>query len=198
MNARKNDEVGLALLGRSGELQAVADEIGDVLDVRFLVVMCEDDGVFLFLQPVRSRRSDIERCVTHGAFIELYLFLTLWDGASCRNVPLHAEGSGLLIPLFERVGGENGTFWKSDEQKGGGPLKVLKKGPAMRVIFFYPGEEGTYVDNATVTLFENGIVHIASDQEESTTHLQNCEILWQFPHGSRDRRSRAESAPAEA
>ena len=50
----------------------------------------------------------------------------------------------------------------------------------MRVIFFYPGEEGTYVDNATVTLFENGIVHIGTDQEESTTHLQNCEILWRF------------------
>lgn len=59
-------------------------------------------------------------------------------------------------------------------------MKVLKKGPAMRVIFFYPGEEGTYVDNPEVTLYENGIVHIASDQEQSTTHLQNCEILWQF------------------
>ena len=59
-------------------------------------------------------------------------------------------------------------------------LKTLKKGPAMRVIFFYPGEEGTYVDNAHVTLYENGIVHIKSNQEETTTHLQNCEILWTF------------------
>ena len=50
----------------------------------------------------------------------------------------------------------------------------------MRIIFFYPGEEGTYVDNATVTLYENGIVHIKSNQEETTTHLQNCEILWNF------------------
>jgi hypothetical protein len=60
----------------------------------------------------------------------------------------------------------------------GSALKVLRKGPAARVIFFYPGEEGTYVDNVEVILYENGIVQIASDQEESTTHLQNCEILW--------------------
>ena len=57
----------------------------------------------------------------------------------------------------------------------------------MRVIFFYPGEEGTYVDNAEVTLYENGIVHITSNNEESTTHLQNCEILWHFETDAEDR-----------
>ncbi|HUP56057.1 MAG TPA: hypothetical protein VM598_01300 [Bdellovibrionota bacterium] len=57
----------------------------------------------------------------------------------------------------------------------------------MRVIFFYPGEEGTYVDNAQVTLYENGIIHIASNQEETTTHLQNCEILWRFEVDGEDR-----------
>ena len=67
-------------------------------------------------------------------------------------------------------------------------MKVLRKGPAMRVIFFYPGEEGTYVDNAEVTLYENGIVHITSDQEQSTTHLQKCEILWNF-HTEADERA---------
>ena len=59
-------------------------------------------------------------------------------------------------------------------------MKVIKRGQAMRVIFFYPGEEGTYVESADVTLYENGIVHIRSNQEETTTHLQNCEILWRF------------------
>jgi hypothetical protein len=59
-------------------------------------------------------------------------------------------------------------------------LRVLRKGHAMRVIFFYPGEEGTYIDNADVTIFENGIVHLKSNLEETTTHLQNCEILWRF------------------
>jgi hypothetical protein len=61
-----------------------------------------------------------------------------------------------------------------------GCVKILKRGQAMRVIFYYSGEEGTYVDNADVTLFENGIVHIESPQEETSTHLQNCEILWRF------------------
>ena len=70
---------------------------------------------------------------------------------------------------------------------GSGQLKILKRGPAMRVIFFYPGEEGTYVDNAQVTLYENGIIHIASNQEETTTHLQNCEILWRFEVDGEDR-----------
>jgi hypothetical protein len=73
---------------------------------------------------------------------------------------------------------------------GGDPVKIMKKGSAMRVIFFYPGEEGTYVDNANVTLYENGIVHIKSAQEETTTHLQNCEILWHFEVEGEDRSSK--------
>lgn len=76
---------------------------------------------------------------------------------------------------------------REGELVGSNQLKVLKKGPAMRVIFFYPGEEGTYVDNAQVTLYENGIIHIASNQEETTTHLQNCEILWRFEVDGEDR-----------
>jgi hypothetical protein len=67
------------------------------------------------------------------------------------------------------------------------PLRVIRKGTAMRVIFFYPGEEGTYVDHAEVILYENGIVHINSNQEETTTHLQNCEILWRFETDADDR-----------
>ena len=83
-------------------------------------------------------------------------------------------------------------------------VKILKTGPAMRVIFFYPGEEGTYVDHPEVTLYENGIVHIRSNQEETTTHLQNCEILWNFELESEDRttkvrllKPKAKSATAE-
>lgn len=66
-------------------------------------------------------------------------------------------------------------------------MRIIRKGSAMRVIFFYPGEEGTYVDHADVTLYENGIVHIISNQEETTTHLQNCEILWRFETDAEDR-----------
>lgn len=80
-------------------------------------------------------------------------------------------------------GGHAGQMGKARGSQSG----ILKRGNAMRVIFFYPGEEGTYVDNADVTLFENGIVHIASSQEETTTHLQNCEILWHFETDAEER-----------
>ena len=59
-------------------------------------------------------------------------------------------------------------------------LAVIREGMAMRVVFFYPGDEGAYLENVHVTLYENGIVVIRSKSEETTTHLQNCEILWSF------------------
>ncbi len=89
-------------------------------------------------------------------------------------------GSGIANLVFGRNAARSRKNSREASGDGGSEVKVLKKGPAMRVIFFYPGEEGTYVDNANVTLFENGIVHIKSNQEETTTHLQNCEILWTF------------------
>lgn len=68
--------------------------------------------------------------------------------------------------------------------------RVIKRGPAARVVFFYQGEEGTYVDEVYVTIFENGIVHIESPHEETTTHLQNCEILWSYATQSDERVSK--------
>lgn len=59
-------------------------------------------------------------------------------------------------------------------------VRILKHAQAMRVVFFYPGEEGTYVDNCMVTLFENGVVHLRAKSEETTTHLHHCEILWRY------------------
>jgi len=80
--------------------------------------------------------------------------------------------------------------WFSQNNSEGftGP-RVIKQGPASRVIFFYPGEEGTYVDRPIVTLFENGIVHLKAMNEETTTHLQNCEILWAFSEQQAEDRS---------
>ncbi len=85
---------------------------------------------------------------------------------------------GVLESGFDRMG------------QGDRSMKVIKKGSARRVIFFYPGEEGTYVDNTNVTLYENGIVHLESQSEETTTHLQNCEILWSFEVEGEDRASK--------
>ena len=65
-------------------------------------------------------------------------------------------------------------------------VQVLKSGFAQRVVFFYPGEEGTYIENPKVTLYENGMVHIQAPGEETTTHLQNCEILWRFETEAED------------
>ena len=86
--------------------------------------------------------------------------------------------------------GSRNASGRSAASEKGDAMRILKKGPAMRVIFFYPGEEGTYVDNATVVLYENGIVHLRSNQEETTTHLQNCEILWNFEVDGEDRVSK--------
>lgn len=58
--------------------------------------------------------------------------------------------------------------------------RVLKQDVAMRVIFFYPGEEGTYIDNANVTLYDSGIVDVQTENERVTSHLSNVEILWFF------------------
>ncbi|MFZ9596219.1 MAG: hypothetical protein ACO3A2_09090 [Bdellovibrionia bacterium] len=81
-----------------------------------------------------------------------------------------------------------GSSEATQKQEASRPfMRVVRQGSAMRVIFFYPGEEGTYVDHADVTLYENGIVHIKSNQEETTTHLQNCEILWRFETDADDR-----------
>jgi|GEM_PF-1269328 hypothetical protein len=61
---------------------------------------------------------------------------------------------------------------------------IIKQGKAMRVVFFYEGEEGTYIENACVTLYQSGVIHLSCDEEETSTHLQNCEILWSFQEKS--------------
>jgi hypothetical protein len=52
VHAREDDQIRLAALGLARELEAVAHEVGDVLDVRFLVIMGQDHGVLGFFEPV--------------------------------------------------------------------------------------------------------------------------------------------------
>lgn len=61
---------------------------------------------------------------------------------------------------------------------------IIKQGRAKRVIFFHPGEEGTYVDNPTVSLHDSGIVDLRTVDEETTVHISRCEILWDFKEES--------------
>lgn len=55
---------------------------------------------------------------------------------------------------------------------------VLRSGTASRVVFYYPGEDGTYLDGAFVTVFASGVVDIIHPKEHVTTHIQNVEIIW--------------------
>lgn len=62
-------------------------------------------------------------------------------------------------------------FWKG--------LSTLQSGRADRVIFYYYGEDPTYLDDAFVTVYRNGVVEVEHRNEHVTTHAQNVEILWQ-------------------
>ena len=57
-DAAKGDDVGVGRLRLARQIEAVADEIGEVLDVRLLVIMGEDDGIALaFSRSISARRS---------------------------------------------------------------------------------------------------------------------------------------------
>ena len=60
----------------------------------------------------------------------------------------------------------------------------LQEGPAHRVIFYYHGEEPTFLEDAFVAVYKNGMVEIKHRSEHVTTHVQNVEILWKGKAGS--------------
>ncbi len=69
---------------------------------------------------------------------------------------------------------------------------ALDSGAAHRVIFYYYGEEPTYLEEAFVTVYRNGMVEVKHRNEHVSTHVQNVEILWKNrartgggAHGSR-------------
>ena len=51
-DAAEGDDVGLGRGRLARQVEAVADEIGEVLDFGRLIIMCQDDGVALALQPL--------------------------------------------------------------------------------------------------------------------------------------------------
>ena len=51
-DAAKSDDLGVGRRRLARQIEAVADEIGEVLDFRLLVIMGEDDGVALALEPL--------------------------------------------------------------------------------------------------------------------------------------------------
>lgn len=54
----------------------------------------------------------------------------------------------------------------------------LQEGAAHRVIFYYHGEDPTFLEDAFVAVYKNGMVEIRHRSEHVTTHVQNVEILW--------------------
>lgn len=62
-------------------------------------------------------------------------------------------------------------------------LFALQSGSAHRVIFYYYGEEPTYLEDAQVTIFRNGMVEVKHRTEHVSTHVQNVEILWKSSPG---------------
>ena len=51
MDAREENQPGFRLLRRASQLEAVADEVGQVLDFAVLVVVRQDDRALFLLQP---------------------------------------------------------------------------------------------------------------------------------------------------
>src|SRR3546814_9070567 len=60
-NAAKGDHLGVGRRCLPGQVQAVADEIGQILNDRILIIMGEDDGVTLLAQPV-DLRAQVQPC----------------------------------------------------------------------------------------------------------------------------------------
>lgn len=54
----------------------------------------------------------------------------------------------------------------------------LQEGQAHRVIFYYQGEEPTFLEDAYVSIYKNGMIEIRHRSEHVTTHVQNVEVLW--------------------
>src|SRR3990167_2671057 len=73
--------------------------------------------------------------------------------------------------------------WLRRSRKG-----VVKSGFATRVVFYYPGEDGTYLDGAWVRIYESGIVDINHPREQVTTHVQNVEVVWKDDRQARSER----------
>ncbi len=59
-----------------------------------------------------------------------------------------------------------------------GDRNVLREGQAERVVFYYPGEDGTYLDGAYVRVYKNGMVDVFHARENLSCHIQNAEIIW--------------------
>lgn len=61
----------------------------------------------------------------------------------------------------------------------------LQEGQAHRVIFYYQGEDPTFLEDAFVTVYRNGVVEVRHRNEHVSTHVQNVEISWKHSPGGK-------------
>lgn len=57
-------------------------------------------------------------------------------------------------------------------------MEVLRRGKCQFINFFYPNGDALGMEDADVTLYENGIVEVFTDLDQFTTHLTHCELIW--------------------
>jgi len=56
--------------------------------------------------------------------------------------------------------------------------KILRSGRAQHVVFYFPGERISYLEDAFVTVYHSGVVEIDHPTESLITHLHNTAIVW--------------------
>ena len=72
MDAGKHDQIGIGIGGPTRELQRIADHVRNILYLGLLIVMSQQDRVFLLLEPLNfgrqvERRIDVPADVAfHG------------------------------------------------------------------------------------------------------------------------------------
>ena len=57
-------------------------------------------------------------------------------------------------------------------------MNILRSGKAQMVLCFYEMCEPVGMENADVTIYDNGVVDLKSTNEEVTTHISRVEIVW--------------------
>ena len=57
MNPGKNNDIGLRTFSFLRQSEAVSNKISDILYICILVVVCEQDGIFFFLQSFDLRKK---------------------------------------------------------------------------------------------------------------------------------------------
>ena len=107
----ERDHVGIGRRRFPRQVEAVADEIGEVLDLRLLVIMGEDDRVALLLEAraLLEHAADLELVSIENRLLILdYRLMHLWFGVTRTLAPVQArkavtEMASVLVVLVRKM-----------------------------------------------------------------------------------------------